>query len=275
MTDRRACAILGFQIVFLTFAVVLLTAPVDKYVLGRWQWAQDLGLPLERLMIFVIIAFPLIAIDPLRRRCASLLAVPITAQRHREIAIGIALVLLVDFGCAGGFALWNWLVGGEAALVRAMGAESKHAANMDASLSTHGIVFFLIFAATIGPIIEELVFRGMLYPTWRDAWGWVAGAVATSIAFGLFHGLFWPQLLGSLVFVCVLRKTGSLRGAIYVHAASNFLLWYPALGQFLLPSERSTGELHLWTLHLACLALIVALLPWYMWSARDACLPRE
>jgi membrane protease YdiL (CAAX protease family) len=267
--DRRASAILGFQIAFLVFAVVLLTAPADKYVFAKWQWASDLALPLGRLMIFAIAAFLLVAIDPLRRRCAWLLHAPVSPGRHREIAIGIALMLLADFGAAGGFALSSWLVGGEHALVRAMSSETTHVAHMDASLSTPGIVF-LIFAATLGPIIEELVFRGMLYPAWRDAWGWVWGAIATSTIFGLFHGLFWPQLLGSLVFVGVFRKTGSLRGAIYVHAASNFLLWYPVLGQFLLPAERSTGELHLWTPHLVCLALLMVLLPWYMWSARDA-----
>jgi len=273
--DRRASAILGFQVAFLTFAVVLLAAPVDIYVLRKWQWASGLELPLGRLMIFLIAAFILVAINPLRRRCASLLAERIASGRHREIAVGTALILLADFACAGAFALSHWLAGGEHALVRALGGESTHAAAMDNALSVQGIVFFLIFAATIGPIIEELVFRGLLYPAWRDAWGWVAGAIATSIVFGLFHGIFWPQFFGGLVFVCVLRKTVSLRGAIYVHAAHNFLLWYPALGQFLLPSERSTGELHLWTPHLVCLALFVVLLPWYLWSARDARLPRE
>jgi membrane protease YdiL (CAAX protease family) len=266
--DHRASAILGFQVAFLVFAAVLLMAPADKYVFARWQWATDLELPLGRVMIFAIAAFLLIAINPLRRRCASLLADPIAAGRHWEIAIGIALMLLVAFASAGGFALWHWSLGGEAALVRAMGGHNTHAADMDASLSTHGIVFFLIFAATIGPIIEELVFRGMLYPAWKDAWGWVVGAMATSIVFGLFHGIFWPQLFGGLVFVCVLRKTGSLRGAIYVPAAHNFLLWYPALGQFLLPAERSTGELHLWTPHLVCFALLVVVCPVHVVGAR-------
>jgi len=114
--DRRAQAILGFQIAFLVFAVVLLMAPADKYVLARWQWAADLELPLGRVMIFAIAAFLLVAIDALRQRCVSLLAAPVAAGRHREIAIGIALTLLADFGCAGGFALWHWLAGGEAAV---------------------------------------------------------------------------------------------------------------------------------------------------------------
>jgi membrane protease YdiL (CAAX protease family) len=273
--DRRSSAILGFQIAFLTFAVVLLTAPADKYVFSQWQWARDLDLPIGRMMVLVVAAFFLISIDPLRRRCASLLAAPIAGGRHREIVYGIVLVLLVDFASAGGFALWHWSTGGEPRLARVMGAQDSHASSMDAALSTQGIVFFLIFAATIGPIIEEIVFRGLLYPAWKDAWGWLIGAFATSIVFGLFHGIFWPQLLGGLVFVCVLRKTRSLRASIYVHSASNFLMWYPVMGQFLFPLGRSTGELHLWSINLACLAICAVALPWYLWSARDARLPAE
>jgi membrane protease YdiL (CAAX protease family) len=272
--DRRASAILGFQVLFLTFAVVLLTAPADKFVSSQWQWARDLDLPLGRMMVFLVAAFLLVAINPLRRHCAALLAAPVAPGRNMEIAVGLGMMMLVKFGSAGGFALWHWLAGGEPRLAR-LGDHAAQSSGMDAAVSTQGIVFFLIVAATAGPIIEELVFRGMLYPAWRDAWGWVAGAFATSIAFGLFHGIFWPQLLGGLVFVCVLRRTGSLRASIYVHAMSNFLLWYPVLGQFLLPSERSTGELHLWNVNLICLAATAVALPWYLWAARDSRLPRE
>jgi membrane protease YdiL (CAAX protease family) len=273
--DRRASAILGFQITFLTFAVVMLNAPLDKYVLSEWQWALDLELPVGRMMMFVVAAMLMLALAPIRRLCAMLLAVPIAQGTRREVLIGIGLVLLVDFAVLGGLALWNWTVGGEPRLARVMGAQSGDAEAMHQATSTHGIVFFALFATTLGPIIEELVFRGMLYPAWRDAWGWILGSVGTAVVFGLFHGTFWPQFLGSFVFVCVLRKTGSLRAAIYVHAAGNFLLWYPMLGQFMLPAVRSTGELHLWTFHLVCLAGAVLLLPWYVWSARDSRLPAE
>jgi len=271
--DRHACAIRGFQVAFLAFALVLLNAPADKYVFSQWQWARDLELPVGRMMMFVTAAVLILLIDPLRRHCAMLLSARVATGTRREVVIGIGLVLLIDFAAFGGFALWNWLVGGEPRLARVMGQQQAHADEMSRALSTYGIVYFALFATTLGPIIEELLFRGMLYPAWRDAWGWVFGSLATAAVFGAFHGTFWPQFLGSLVFVCVLRKTNSLRGAIYVHAAGNLLLWYPVMGQFMLPGGLSTGELHLWTFHLVCLAGVLVLLPWYMWTARDARLP--
>lgn len=274
MTEQRASAVHGFQIAFLAFAAVFLAAPLDKYVASRWEWARDLDLPLGRPLIFVIAAAVLLLVGPLRRRCAALLQPRITPGTRHQVAVALVILLIADLGVFGGFALWHWSVGGEPALARAMGEQASHAAQMEAALSTHGIVMFVFIGACIGPIVEELFFRGMLFPTWQRAWGWIAASFATAIVFGLFHGAFWPQLLASLIFVCLLRKTGALRACIYMHGASNLLLWYPFLGQFMLPAGRSTGELHLWTPHLVCLALTAVALPWYMWSARDARLPR-
>lgn len=267
---RRASAIHGFQIAFLAFAAVFLAAPLDKYVASTWQWARDLELPLGRPLIFVIAGIILVSVAPLRRRCAALLQPAIAPGRRGDVIAGLALVVLSSLGVLGAIALWNWCAGGEPALARAMGQEPTRASQMEAALSTSGLVIFVFFAGFIGPIVEEIFFRGMLYPAWKHAWGWVGSSLATAAVFGLFHGAFWPQLLGSLVFVCVFRRTGALRGAIYTHAAFNLLLWYPLLGQLMLPSGRSTGELHVWWFHLACLAFIAIALPGYMWMSRDA-----
>jgi membrane protease YdiL (CAAX protease family) len=275
MTEqRRASAIQGFQIAFLAFAAVLLTAPFDKYVASTWPWARDLELDLGRPLIFVVAAALLVLIGPLRRHCAALLQPRIAPGTRHQVLIALVILVVADLGVFGAFALWNWSRGGEPALARAMGEQVTHAAQMASALSTHGIVMFVFIGACIGPIVEELVFRGVLFATWQRAWGWIASSFATAVVFGLFHGAFWPQFLGSLVFVCLLRKTGALRASIYMHGASNLLLWYPIVGQFMLHAGRSTGELHLWTPHLVCLALTAILLPWYMWSARDARLPR-
>ena len=176
MSDRRAHAVLGFQIAFLAFAIVLLTAPADKYIFSRWQWAVDLALPLGRVMIFVIAGVILLAFGPLRRHCVELLRPPIRPGTRHEVIQGLVLAFISGMGAFGAFALWNWAIGGEPGLARVMGERATHATEMTNALSAHGLVMFLFLAATIGPIVEELVFRGMLYPAWRDAWGWVGGA---------------------------------------------------------------------------------------------------
>ena len=270
MNTRRAYAVLGFQIAFLAFAAVLLAAPADKFIFSHWQWARDLELPLGRPMIFVIAAILLAAIRPLRQQCAAMLAVPTQPGVGREIALGILMNFIASVGAIGAFALWVWSVGGEPALARSMGERASHAVEMERALSTSSVVMFVFFGAAIVPVIEELVFRGMLYSAWKQAWGWVWGALGSALVFGLFHGAVLPQFLAGLVLVCVVRRTGSLRGSIYTHAAFNLLLWYPLLGQFTLPAGRSTGEIRLWWPHFICLALTLILLPWYMGSARDS-----
>jgi membrane protease YdiL (CAAX protease family) len=267
---RRASAVYGFQIAFLAFAVVFLAAPLDKYVASTWQWARDLELPMGRPLIFLFASAVLFMVAPLRRRCEVLLAPRIAPGRRIEVIAGLVIHMIATLGVFGAIALSTWFAGGEPALARAMGEAPTHASQMDAALSTSGIVVFVFFAGMVGPIVEEIVFRGLLYPAWKEAWGWVTSSLATAVVFGLFHGAFWSQLLGSLVFVCVLRRTGALRAAIYTHALFNLLLWYPLLGQLMLPSGRSTGELHVWWPHIACLAVTLAALPWYMWMSRDA-----
>jgi len=268
--QERSTAILGFQIALLAFAAVLLVAPADKFIFSQWQWARDLELALGRPMIFLIAGALLLGVPALRRHSAALLRVPTRPGTRRHIAIGVVLGFMASAGAFGAMALWTWALGGEPALARSMGERATHASEMNAALSTAGIVMFVFIAAGIAPVVEELVFRGMLYRAWSEAWGWVAGAAASSAVFALFHGTFLPQFLGGLVFVCVFRRTHSLRGAIYAHALFNFLLWYPLAGQFVMPQGRSTGEIHLWAPHLVCLALTVVLLPLYMRGARDA-----
>ncbi|HUQ29716.1 MAG TPA: CPBP family intramembrane glutamic endopeptidase [Usitatibacter sp.] len=252
-------------------ATVFLAAPLDKYVLSQWQWAHALGLPTGRIAIFLLAGFLLLSIPALRRHCQRVLRTPIAPERFKELPVALALDVTAMLGAFGAFALMHWAQGGEPALARIMGGPS-HAAQWAAAISAGGIVQVLL-ATTIAPVMEELVFRGLLFAAWQRQMGWVASALLTSLVFGLFHGAVLPQFLASIIFICVLRRTGSLWAPIILHAATNALLWYPLLGQFVLPAGRSTGELHLWTPHLVCLAITLIALPLYLWSARDSGIP--
>jgi len=271
--DKRA-AILGFQIAFLTFAVVLLNAPLEKYVYGRWQWARDLELDLGRALMVASGGMLLLAVAPLRRACAGMLAPRIPKGKIREVALALAMMWLVSLAASGLFAIAFYLAGGEPRLARAMGDSIPHHLRLEQSLQPPHLVMFVFVAGLIGPIVEELVFRGFLYGAWREAWGWVWAAIASATVFGLFHGIVVPQLLCGIVLVVAMRRTGSMRTNIYTHALFNLLAWYPLLGQFVMPPGRSTGEIGAWWFHIACLALTIVALPAYMASARDASLPR-
>lgn len=84
-------------------------------------------------------------------------------------------------------------------------------------------------ATTIGPVFEELIFRGFAQPLLVRSLGLAGGIVATAIPFALLHG---PQYnwkwqlvvilaLASMVFGIIRHKTGSTAASALTHATYN------------------------------------------------------
>ena len=114
----------------------------------------------------------------------------------------------------------------------------------------------LVAAGLLAPVIEELVFRGMLFRAWERDWGWLRAAIASSFVFAFMHpAVYISQFVAGLIFVCLYRRTGSLRAAIVMHAIYNVSLWYPLAGRFVLPAGRESGRLDVWMPNLVCLGL--------------------
>jgi len=260
----------GLQIAFLILAVLLLAVPADRYLFSRWRWAAEMNIPIDRMAILVGAGILFMAVAPLRRICADLLSQPIPGAKLPEVAA----VTLLDFcvGCAalGAFALWWWWTGGQAEVARHF-AGASDIAELEKALSIGGVVTSLLLAGLLAPIIEELVFRGLLYRAWQRQWGWFPAAIASSMIFALAHPrTLYPQFFAGLLEVCVYRRTGSLRAAILMHAVFNVSLWYPLAGQFVLPAGRESGRLEAWTQNFVCLAVAIVALPLYLWMSRDA-----
>ena len=86
-----------------------------------------------------------------------------------------------------------------------------------------------IFGMSVAPLMEELFFRGFLYPVLVRRLGYVAGVGLTSLGFGLIHapqlGKAWaPVLVVFLVGVAltlVRAKTKSVASSMLVHIAYN------------------------------------------------------
>jgi membrane protease YdiL (CAAX protease family) len=272
MAEANRQGMTGFQIAFFVVVLLFLAAPADKYLFDRWQWAKDLGFPLGRMMIFVSAGCVLFGFSALRRRCLGLLSIPVPSAKAPEIAGVLLLNLATGFAAAGVVALWTWNSGGDPALARVLGSQDTAATQLSHALSVRGITTSFLIGGLIAPVVEELVFRGLLYPTWAAQWGWVRSALATSALFAVLHPNMYSQFMASILYICLFRRTGSLRASIAVHAAFNVLMWYPLIGQFLFPrwGNSSTGEISYWTLQIVCLAIAIVALPAYMWMSRDA-----
>lgn len=93
------------------------------------------------------------------------------------------------------------------------------------------LALFLVVAGLIGPIAEEIFFRGILYAYLRR-WGPVAAVAISTALFVLphaTHGLPLVQMAGGLVFAAAYETSRHLIVPMIVHAAGNcaiFLLSY-------------------------------------------------
>lgn len=90
------------------------------------------------------------------------------------------------------------------------------------------MIVSLVEYVLIAPVLEEVVFRGLLYATLRRQFGLGLSAVMSSAVFALAHGygvlgfasVFWS----GIVWAWVYEKTGSLLPGLLGHALNNLLV---------------------------------------------------
>lgn len=99
----------------------------------------------------------------------------------------------------------------------------------DLITSRASLVIVMIFAVGLGPVYEELFFRGFLFPLLARTFGAAGGIILTAIPFALLHGAqnqwAWQQIMlvgiAGLAFGFVRYKTGSTAAATILHSGFN------------------------------------------------------
>lgn len=85
-----------------------------------------------------------------------------------------------------------------------------------------GLMFLLLVVLT--PLVEEIMFRGFMFPGMRNSWGWLAAALVSAGLFGLMHGQINVGLdTAAMGFVAarLRHQTDSLTPAILLHSIKN------------------------------------------------------
>ncbi len=112
-----------------------------------------------------------------------------------------------------------------------IGGGSQAFAHIKESGSALKMTGFLVLGLIIGPVMEEVVFRGYLQSSLtRRMPAWVAITI-TSLLFMLGHGptVLWPMyFLYSVAWGWIFMHTQSLKAAIVIHILSN--LFYTFVG---------------------------------------------
>lgn len=120
-----------------------------------------------------------------------------------------------------------------------------------------GILFELLGSGLVIPIVEELLFRGIVYKRLRIWMGWQKALVFSALFFGVIHmnlvQFVYAGLLGAFL-ALLLEKTGKLYMPVLAHITANIIAIARAETDWLAFFYRATPQGLLFT----CVLLAVA-----------------
>jgi len=205
--NKRLIAWFAFVASFsaLNYAARFASGPEDNTQVA-YQWSSAIGGLIEYAVVFGIVLL-ISRGTPLRETFA------LRRPRSWWRAIGISLGVLVA-------------VMAVTALLAPFGNADKEQGLTPTAWNSHRVAQFAAFAfvvAVIGPLVEELTFRGLGYSL-LEPYGRGRAIIVVGLAFGLVHGL----LIGFAIIatfgtgLAYLRsRTGSIYPCVLLHALFN------------------------------------------------------
>ncbi len=208
--------------------------PAAERPLSTWRWWEAVGIYLLAILASSFVTLPLLeVIHP------AGLANLVASAAIAVLNVGILLFWLSRFhpewraavgwpsriwpevraGTAFGLVLYPVIVLGVGALItEVLQALSGHRIEaprqLPAHLSAVGVGVSILYAVVVAPIHEELFFRGILFRSIRDRYGFGVGAVGSGLAFGLIHYVPAPAL-DSVLLMSVMVVTGFALAYLY------------------------------------------------------------
>jgi uncharacterized protein len=189
-------------------------APEAGPPLASWRWWEVVLLYLGGQIVAGLVLTPLLALGALQGPNGGATGLGIAAAMLTEILVTGMLILWLrsrhprwfqsvrfpsrsrapreaGVGILLGLALYPAvsIVGGilTAIFQSAMGRNIQAPEQLSTSLGTGGAILAATYALAIAPFAEEFFFRGLLFRSLRDRYGFWPGALASSFAFGLVH----------------------------------------------------------------------------------------
>ena len=125
--------------------------------------------------------------------------------------------------------------------------------------------YLLWSGVIVAPILEETLFRGILYQRWAYSWGRpVVALVATALPWAALHGHVLDAFVFSIVTTLLYLRTRSLWAPIAMHALGN-LVNIPGVLSVKSGFAAATGVSGDAAFGWSCLAVSMPLLIWFVW----------
>jgi len=249
------------QAAFLIWSAVFFGAAIAKAVSSSLGLSPSASLAMAMFLPFVIDGAVVVGIPRLRQAAQDLLRRPIPPSRYAEVALIACIAMLAQPARFAGFALVAWAQGGDASVI-AVGDRSdlEHA---DGSIRPGFVTVAL--TCFLAPLVEEVMFRGFLFPLWAQRRSPATAIVLTSLVFAAGHPNYVHAFAIGLLLASVYRRTGALRAAIFVHFVGNSTSLLPLLGRFAKPAENH--GLSSWSAHIGALVVFAVFTFAYVVSA--------
>lgn len=139
----------------------------------------------------------------------------------------------------------------------------SHGVFKDLTVYQHNLYvvgFLLVIAILIGPLVEELIFRGLIYTPFRRKVGKWGAILLTSIVFALYHGQI-HNIFG-VIFAYMYEKRRSLLPSFVCHSFLNmfFAINFVYTTNFLRLSYSVDYRYYAKTMFLVCLVIFLIIL---------------
>lgn len=154
--------------------VVLLKPAVNGPIGGE-------GLFIAIVSNSVTLALLIVWLNRAHPRWVEIIGWPERSGVLRELVIGAVLGILVRI--AAGFVATGVVFVLRDVFDRPVSLPTQ----VSTDLKGWGLVSFAIFAVVAAPVLEEFVFRGLLFRSIADRRGFWPGAIVSAVAFGAFH----------------------------------------------------------------------------------------
>ncbi|TAJ25365.1 MAG: CPBP family intramembrane metalloprotease [Reyranella sp.] len=186
--------------------LLFLTAAAAIVVPAVWLLPEKTMLPMLTAFFGAGLVASAIAVLPLGPR-AGLQALGFRAVGWRPIVLGVVVTTLLSFA------------------VSQLGIQPEGVKQVTAQVRDPAVLVpTLLVLAILAPLVEELVFRGLLYGWVAGRWGGLAAFLVSSVAFAAAHAepahIFLVAPLG-LWFGWLRWRTGSLVPSIAAHMINN------------------------------------------------------
>jgi len=196
------------------------------------------------VVVGAIIAIELLMVVTLSADCAHPLVI-LTGARIIETGLIIVIVVRVGKGAASiglnpqelmlGLkkgVIWSIGFGVVAAIAFVpaflLGFNPLHMIQVQLPADLKVVMMYIIVSVFVGPVAEEVFFRGIIYGFFRR-WGIIVALVASSLLFMLAHsatrGVPLTQMVGGILFAVAYEVEGSLIVPITIHILGNMAMF--------------------------------------------------